>query len=206
MTTNHSSAAAGRAAFTLVELLVVMAIIALLAGLVTPALTRGLQTARQTLCVNNLRQVTIATRFYVTEHGGYPPTWVDGSTRWMDLIKPYLNKNDAVYRCPADPKQIPVTWDPSITMSYGMNSFCFGSTQFSFWYGVQASAVKQPARVILYADCTPGKYYCGSGNRFSEPVPSVDYRHVDGNFVAVFCDGHAEARLNTSQANWDAGQ
>jgi prepilin-type processing-associated H-X9-DG protein len=58
--------------FTLVELLVVIGIIALIASMLLPALTRSKQQARKAACVGNLRQVGIALSLYVEEQGFFP--------------------------------------------------------------------------------------------------------------------------------------
>ncbi len=55
--------------FTLIELLVVIAIVAILAGLILPALNRARESARRTVCVNNMRQLILALHIFAQNHG-----------------------------------------------------------------------------------------------------------------------------------------
>jgi len=64
-----------RAGFTLVELLVVMAIISLIAGLVVPAVRRAQERAKQAVCMSNLRQLGQAFLTYASDHDGLLPAW-----------------------------------------------------------------------------------------------------------------------------------
>ena len=59
--------------FTLVEMLVVLAIIALLAGLLLPALAKGKEEARCVKCLSNLRQVNVGFRVFMLDHNGQAP-------------------------------------------------------------------------------------------------------------------------------------
>ena len=60
-----------RKGFTLIELLVVIAIIAILAAILLPALEKAREKARQASCMNNLKQIGLATRMYIEDHDGW---------------------------------------------------------------------------------------------------------------------------------------
>jgi len=59
--------------FTLIELLVVMVIIALLVGLLLPALARAKEEARKTQCRSNMKQIGLGIMMYANDNGGYTP-------------------------------------------------------------------------------------------------------------------------------------
>ena len=92
-----------RRAFSLVELLVTIAIIGVLMSLLAVAISHARASARRAQCLNNLRQLALGTRIYADRHGGYFP---DGEDQpWFMQIAPCLSSEPTVFRCPDDPQQ-----------------------------------------------------------------------------------------------------
>ncbi len=95
-----------RDAFTLIELLVVISIIALLIGMLLPALGAARSTAKSIQSLSNLRQIGIAMNAYLTERDGYFPmhssaiTKIAGTKpRWADYLFEYLQTTE-IYLSP----------------------------------------------------------------------------------------------------------
>ena len=90
-------------AFTLIELLVVIAIIAILAAMLLPALAKAKEKAKQTACINNMRQVGIALVMYSNDYNQYPPNF--DSTRkmyvWQPRLLSLMGNNRKAFSCPA---------------------------------------------------------------------------------------------------------
>lgn len=148
-------------AFTLIELLISIAVIAILIGLLAPQLAGARSSARQVVCSSNLRQLAIAWTMYADDYGGrvMPLAYFEavdigagdriywwGSDGSMSgridhdrgFISPYLDdslRERSIYECPAEPwggyRAQGRTGD--ITSTYGYNGYYLSPLKTPGW-------------------------------------------------------------------------
>lgn len=208
-------------AFTLLELLIVVAIIALIASMLLPAIGRAKQQAKLARCTANLRQVGLATRMYLDDSGGWffkYQEMVTGGTYWyfgfetsaslgapegqrqIDLTKaklyPYFGTVGGIEVCPS--------------FQYDLSTYKAKYKSASYGYGMnlrmdskhESSWTAKGGRLIWFADCAQVNTWQAPASASNPLVEewyyvdlawkSVQFRH-NGRANLLFCDGHVES-------------
>lgn len=157
-------------AFTLVELLVVIGIIALLISILMPVLSAANRAAKRTQCLSNIRNMQIAQILYCNDNRGYliqagfghGGSHMRDPIAWFNTLNQYY-QNKLVARCPADdsphwgpfPEGIPIPNSPTDQRrqtSYGINPFL--DRDIVPWGGpyVKISQVRQTSKTIQFLE------------------------------------------------------
>ncbi|MHC4873970.1 MAG: prepilin-type N-terminal cleavage/methylation domain-containing protein [Planctomycetota bacterium] len=195
--------------FTLVELLVVIAIISILAGMLLPALENALDAVRTAKCSGSLKQIGIASQFYVDENNNYyyplydtmPTQTSAGSIIWTGFVacqtgwdgKDRNDSQDKLFDCPV---KINSDLGPALTYASTADNWANQSFGYNYLYfdasisGVKSqTSMSRPSATFYIADSEAG-LYIKNGLASDHPISS---RHNDGANL-LFVDGHVERK------------
>ncbi|MEI6424796.1 MAG: type II secretion system protein [Lentisphaerota bacterium] len=214
--------------FTLVELLIVIAIIGILASILLPALKLAKDAAKKSLCASNMKQLGLAWAFYYEDYNGYLPvaktiSWGAPWTNyqlWHYLMRDYLNEPNMAFSltpgstqimkqkfmfCPASNQGPPSEiW----VVTYGMNNFGIGGEN----PGSGAKAWTNIGQVRKFSDAVA---FCDTTNAADPkriqgyPYATYDCAHIwnrHGNTVNVlYADLHADGSKGRNELRDPAG-
>jgi prepilin-type N-terminal cleavage/methylation domain-containing protein/prepilin-type processing-associated H-X9-DG protein len=130
--------------FTLLELLIVIAVIAILATIAFPVILGIQEHAKATKDMNNLRQIGIATQLYMNDNDGALP----GSTTvtWMSQLHPKYLSSWNIFQSPFDIRGPSELGDATTPVSYGINGNVYPNN-----IAMSADKISKPTIFILFA-------------------------------------------------------
>ncbi len=195
--------------FTLVELLVVVAVIAILTGLLLPALNKGRERARSASCFGNLKQAGTALQMYAMDSNDYVPyaqSWKNLSLTepngtissrrptFVERLSPYYRKLKVV-QCVSGSSELESlgnNWHTNYTANWRFG--CSSSAEISPVRTL--GKCKQPTiAAILLDGQNKTRYTMAFGGSFSRP----DNRH-SGRWNILLADGHVQF---SRQLTWE---
>lgn len=207
--------------FTVLELMVVVAIIAVLAALIIPTVGSAKEKAFQVKCANNLRQIGMGIEYYKEDHDScYPfpsPTAYSYWDKWAlmnELGSNYIKNSWGVFSCPASRNRkdlnLRVNGIAGARMDYEINSGVFGmkvNGTNSFWHGPpdnRNESINIPTIAVVIYDWPGPNYYGILGGPLD---PNIDpMPHPSGGINAYFADGHVSWITYEDSATWKQGQ
>ena len=203
-----------RRGFTLIEMLVVIVIIGILAGLIYPSMLRVRRKGWAIQCAANLKQLNTAAANHGAEHTRWPigVTWEnefkDIITGWISWITDeqreyyfespeglvnirrgqlweHMNNQIKVYVCPVHLRE-----NSDAVRSYSIASEAVGAET----YGVNYLGFQNASRRPLFAEIQEARLdHRDEGSYFSNTNQYINHnRHGDGRLNVIFCDGHLE--------------
>jgi len=181
--------------FTLVEILVVIAIILILAAMLMPVFEIATKKAESISCLSQIRNLALAASMYADEYDGrIVPARVSGAPAgyfgigWPILLQSYL-RNEKILICPADPKPTIAAGTYGLECSYGINydlAMVGGYNNSS----LRRSDITSEESCILFMEIVSRQRHLSMSYAL-HGFSRLATRHRGGSNYA-FCDGHTK--------------
>ncbi len=190
-----------KAAFTMVELLVTLAIVAVLAAVAIPATSRMSQYAARTKVISNLRQIGVAAHLYASDHNQQLPGQPEnnsGSDRWPKLFCDYLSPTDPrVFLDATDPTTAKLPLTDVVSNSVNNTGYVYnGFDEFGVDQTPPAvillNRLESPSQVVLLgqkAQHVTAFYVDPLLQSVAELLGLINTRAYDGGAYYLYVDG-----------------